>query len=54
MSMPFISNKPRVRTLLQSEQQECGLACMAMIANAYGHNIDLPTCGRSTGSSKAG
>lgn len=42
MSLPFFSQKPRVRTLLQSEQQECGLACMAMIANAYGHNVDLP------------
>lgn len=42
MSLPFFSDKPRVRTLLQSEQQECGLACMAMIANAYGHDVDLP------------
>ncbi|GJE19358.1 peptidase domain-containing ABC transporter [Methylobacterium marchantiae] len=42
MSLPFVSDKPRVRTLLQSEQQECGLACMAMIANAHGHNVDLP------------
>ncbi|WP_407051810.1 peptidase domain-containing ABC transporter [Methyloraptor flagellatus] len=42
MSLPFFSDKPRVRTLLQAEQQECGLACMAMIANAYGHNVDLP------------
>jgi ATP-binding cassette subfamily B protein RaxB len=42
MSLPFFSNRPRVRTLLQSEQQECGLACMAMIANAYGHDVDLP------------
>ena len=42
MSMPFVSDKPTVRTLLQNEQQECGLACMAMVANAYGHNVDLP------------
>lgn len=42
MSLPFFSEKPRVRTLLQSEQQECGLACLAMIANAHGHNVDLP------------
>nr|WP_289852099.1 cysteine peptidase family C39 domain-containing protein [Rhizobium sp. SSA_523] len=40
--MPFFSDKMRVRTLLQSEQQECGLACLAMIANAHGHNVDLP------------
>ena len=42
MSLPFFSSKPRVRTILQSEQQECGLACMAMIANAHGHAVDLP------------
>jgi ATP-binding cassette subfamily B protein RaxB len=42
MSLPFFSNKPRVRTMLQSEQQECGLACLAMIANAHGHDVDLP------------
>lgn len=42
MSLPFFSDKPQVRTLLQSEQQECGLACLAMVANAYGHSVDLP------------
>lgn len=42
MTVPFFSDKLRVRTLLQSEQQECGLACLAMIANAHGHNVDLP------------
>jgi len=42
VSLPFVSDTPRVRTLLQAEQEECGLACMAMIANAHGHAIDLP------------
>lgn len=42
MTLPFFSKKPRVRTMLQSEQQECGLTCLAMIANAHGHDVDLP------------
>jgi ATP-binding cassette, subfamily B, bacterial CvaB/MchF/RaxB len=42
MTLPFFSDKPRIRTILQSEAQECGLAALAMIANAYGHNVDLP------------
>ncbi|MDO4681292.1 MAG: peptidase domain-containing ABC transporter [Lautropia sp.] len=31
----------KVQTILQSENQECGLACLAMIATSYGHNIGL-------------
>jgi len=27
--------------ILQTEATECGLACMAMIARYYGHNVDL-------------
>ena len=30
-------------TLLQSEAAECGLACVAMVANYYGHQLDLTT-----------
>ncbi|MCT8127154.1 peptidase domain-containing ABC transporter [Alishewanella sp. BS5-314] len=30
-------------TLLQSEAAECGLACVAMVANYYGHQLDLAT-----------
>jgi ATP-binding cassette subfamily B protein RaxB len=40
--LPFFSSKPTVHTVLQNEQQECGLACMAMVANAYGHNVSMP------------
>ena len=29
--------------ILQSEAAECGLACMAMVANHFGHRIDLVT-----------
>lgn len=42
MRLPFFSGKPTVQTVLQNESQECGLACMAMIANAYGHNVNMP------------
>jgi len=33
----------RNRTILQSEAAECGLACLAMIANAHGHDLTLAT-----------
>lgn len=42
MRLPFFSGRPTVHTVLQNESQECGLACMAMIANAYGHNVNMP------------
>jgi ATP-binding cassette subfamily B protein RaxB len=29
--------------ILQSEAAECGLACVAMVANYYGHQLDLTT-----------
>ncbi|KRS21562.1 ABC transporter ATP-binding protein [Alishewanella sp. WH16-1] len=32
-----------MKTQLQSEAAECGLACVAMIANHYGHQLDLTT-----------
>lgn len=42
MILPFSrSGKPKVRTILQSEASECGLTCLAMIANAHGHSVDL-------------
>lgn len=31
----------KVQSILQSENQECGLACLAMIATAHGHNVNL-------------
>jgi len=33
--------KGRLPVILQTEATECGLACMAMIANYHGHNVDL-------------
>ncbi|HEX8528050.1 cysteine peptidase family C39 domain-containing protein, partial [Allosphingosinicella sp.] len=32
----------RVQPMLQSEGAECGLACLAMIANHHGHRVNLP------------
>ena len=29
--------------IYQSEAAECGLACMAMVANHHGHQLDLTT-----------
>ena len=36
----------RVPVMLQTEGAECGLACLAMVAAAYGHDCDLPTLRR--------
>jgi ABC-type bacteriocin/lantibiotic exporters, contain an N-terminal double-glycine peptidase domain len=33
----------RTPLVLQSEQAECGLACIAMIAGHHGRMVDLPT-----------
>ncbi len=37
----------RVRTLLQAEAGECGLICLAMVADFHGSDVDLPTLRRS-------
>lgn len=39
--IPFLT-KPKLKTVLQSETMECGLACLAMVAQAFEHKIDLP------------
>ncbi len=33
--------RPRIRSLVQSEANECGLTCLAMVANVHRHDIDL-------------
>lgn len=43
---PFIPRRASVArrhlpVILQTEAAECGLACLAMLANAYGHELDL-------------
>lgn len=35
-----------MRTIIQSESHECGLACLAMVASAYGLHLDLATLRR--------
>jgi ATP-binding cassette, subfamily B, bacterial CvaB/MchF/RaxB len=37
----MLSRQPRVKTILQSEANECGLACLAMLANFHRHDISL-------------
>jgi ATP-binding cassette subfamily B protein RaxB len=32
----------RIRPMLQSEETECGLACVAMVAAHHGHRVNLP------------
>ncbi len=36
-----ISGRRKLPTIIAAEAAECGLACMAMIANYHGHEIDL-------------
>ena len=40
MQMHF-SSSPRIEPILSAEETECGLACLAMVANYYGHQLDL-------------
>ena len=35
------SNRKKLPNILQTEGTECGLACLTMIANYYGHDVDL-------------
>jgi ATP-binding cassette subfamily B protein RaxB len=37
---------PRTPLVLQSEQHECALACLAMVAGHHGRHVDLPTLRR--------
>jgi len=38
----LLGGKPRIKTVLQNEANECGLACLAMLANFHRHDIGLP------------
>lgn len=44
----------RVRLVRQAEVTECGLACLAMVANRWGSDIDLPALRRRFGVSSRG
>lgn len=51
MQFPILSqlafwNSRRLPVLLQTEGAECGLACMAMVASYWGHQIDIPSMRR--------
>jgi ATP-binding cassette subfamily B protein RaxB len=39
-------NNRRLPILLQTEGAECGLACVAMVASYWGHQIDIPSIRR--------
>ena len=45
LSFRFLS-RARVHPILQTESSECGLACLAMIARFWGHDVDLPSMRR--------
>lgn len=44
----------RVGLVSQSEAAECGLACLAMVANHHGHDLDLAAMRRRFGASARG
>lgn len=43
MAVLNLSGTRKMPLLRQAEAAECGLACVGMIAGAYGHRTDLPT-----------
>ena len=45
-TFPFPQRRHHVPLIRQSEAAECGLACLAMVASFYGHQIDLNTLRR--------
>lgn len=44
----------RIRAIRQSEATECGLTCLGMIANYWGHDLDLATLRSRYGTSSRG
>lgn len=44
----------RLPMIYQTEASECGLACLAMVANYYGHDFDLSSLRRELGTSLSG
>lgn len=41
-----LAGSRRTPLILQSEESECGLACLAMVAGRYGLKTDMPTLRR--------
>ena len=46
--------RKRLPVILQTEAAECGLACLAMVARYYGHDLDLPSLRRKAALSLKG
>lgn len=44
----------RLPVILQAEQSECGLACLAMVLNFHGHRIDINTLRARLGATQQG
>lgn len=53
MSILFFG-RPRLPVILQAENSECALACLAMVLNFHGHRIDINTLRARHGSSAQG
>ena len=53
LDMGMVARRP-VRVVRQAEAAECGLACLAMIANAWGSNLDLGSLRRRFGLTSRG
>ena len=49
----FVSGR-HLPVVLQAEQSECGLACLAMVLNFHGHRIDINTLRARLGASQQG
>lgn len=53
-SMGIRQPRRSVKPIRQAEVSECGLACLGMIANFLGHDLDLPALRRRFGTSSRG
>lgn len=53
MSVSLLGGR-RLPVILQAEQSECGLACLAMVLNFHGHRCDLNTLRARVGSTQQG
>ncbi len=54
MEFTRLSSARRLPVILQAEQSECGLACLAMALNFHGHRIDINTLRARMGATQQG
>lgn len=54
MEFRRVASGRRLPVILQAEQSECGLACLAMVLNFHGHRIDINTLRARMGASQQG